>query len=137
MNMHEHMPPGIYEDEWTGDIWRKSKNGDWTVNGRVWKPFPKALTTLHKIISSPKVSIVDASTMDEWRVIPTFPNYEVNSKGKVRSRDDHQECSLSDHNKPAYWLYDTDGYGHWLSMVDAYNLAFKEDPWTPTNKNGE
>jgi hypothetical protein len=59
--MHENMKPGVYEDETTGDIWRKTPDDKWTVNGQPWVSFPKVLTTLHKVISTPAVSISDAT----------------------------------------------------------------------------
>jgi hypothetical protein len=127
MSMHERMESGIYLDETTGDIWRKSQNGDWTINGQVWTPFPKAIRTLHTFMSAPAVSIADA-VQDEWRVIPTFENYEVNVRGDIRIREvPENEINLNPYitmSNNAYLLFDNEGSEHWVSRVTAYNKAF-------------
>lgn len=123
MSMYERMESGIYLDETTGDIWRKSQSGDWTINGQAWTPFPKAIRTLHTFVSAPAVSIADA-VQDEWRVISTFQNYEVNSRGDVRIRDTHQELTrYGQASNVQYWLVDGEGEGHWVSK-DVLTIKF-------------
>lgn len=64
--MHEKMQPGVYLDPNTDAIWRKTTDGSWTVDGRAWEPFPKALTHLRSIVSGPAVSVADA--IDQPRI---------------------------------------------------------------------
>jgi hypothetical protein len=137
--MHEKMNPGIYEDETTGDIWRKSPQGSWTVNGQPWKPFPKVLTTLHKVISTPAVSIMDAvrtePTIDDWRIIPGFTLYEVNPVGDIRTRESLERGAplhpfITRDKNGRYLMFDDRGEEHWLTRNEAYMLTFRAGLWT-------
>lgn len=132
MSLHEHMKNGIYIDETTGDIWRKSNDkASWTVNGEVWTPFPKALSTLTTVVSTPAVSITDAvideyTQQTDWAFIPSYPNYEVNRGGHVRDRDTKVSVSLCC-DKPQhayYWLADSEGVGDWVGQNAVKNEAF-------------
>lgn len=127
MSMHEQMKPGIYIDETVGDVWRKTPDGQWTINGQVWTPFPKALTTLHTVISGPAVSIDDAVT-DEWRTVPQFPNYESDRQGHVRNRDTKIALYLccDDPLHDYYWMVDSKGEGNWVLRRAARIQAFGE-----------
>lgn len=124
MAMHENVKPGIYIDEVTGDIWRKTPRGPWTVNGEDWTPFPKALTTLTTVTSGPVVSISDAVSDESrgdkaWHVIPDFPNYEMNVVREVRHRDSKAPVGLccSQPHHAYYWLVNVDGKGDWVKKA--------------------
>jgi len=43
MNPEDMWGPGSYVDTATGDIWEKTEDGKWYVNGRPHVPFPHSL----------------------------------------------------------------------------------------------
>lgn len=59
MNPEELIAPGMYTDAATGDIWEKSEEGNWRVNGMPHKPFPVSLVPV-QTKTFPTVSIDDA-----------------------------------------------------------------------------
>lgn len=84
MSLNEHMKPGIYLDESEQDIWRKDDQGNWTVNGKEWIPFPNSLTTLRTII---EVESSDTTKIDRDNV----------STVRVSTRQEVDEIMLQMH----------------------------------------
>lgn len=131
MSLHEHMKPGIYIDETNGDIWRRtSPLAPWTVNGQTWKPFPKALTPLNAIASTPAVSINDAVTQapeDEWRDIPYYPLYEINKWGKVQYKASKVEAETVEVDESYCYILTKNDGGERVRAVGALmRMAFPE-----------